>query len=94
MLLAVHLRHELCVHDLVELLPAQAARHLRGERLRIGEDLVHVGVTADHHLRLAVAQHIERRPPRTFGHIPMRVRFELGAAKINVDDVARVQICR
>jgi hypothetical protein len=82
MLLAVHLRHELRVHNLVELLPARATRHLRRERLRIGENLVHVGIATDHHLRLAVAQHVERRPPRPFGHVPVRVRLELGAAKI------------
>jgi hypothetical protein len=94
MLLAVHLRHELRVHDLVELLPARTARHLRCERLRIRENLVDVGVTADHHLRLAIAQHVERRPPRPIGHMHVRVRLELGAPKINVDDVALVQICR
>ena len=92
MLLAIHLRDELRVHDLVELLPARAARHLRRERLRIGEDLVHVGVAADDHLRLAVAQHVERRPPRPFRHVPVRVRLELGAAEVDVDDVALVQV--
>jgi hypothetical protein len=34
-LLAVHLRDELCVHDLIELLPARASRHLRRKRLRV-----------------------------------------------------------
>jgi len=91
---AVHLRHELRVHDLVELLPARATRHLRRECLRIGKNLVHVGVPADDHLRLAVAQHVERRPLRLLGHMPVCVRFELDAAKINVDDVALVQIRR
>ena len=33
MLLAVHLGDELRIHDLVELLPARTARHLRGEGL-------------------------------------------------------------
>ena len=94
MLLAVHLRHELRIHDLVELLPARPARHLRGEGLRIGEHLVHVGVAADHDLRLALAQHVERRPPRPFGHVPVRVGLELGAAEIDVDDVAGVQVER
>ena len=93
-LLAVHLGDELRVHDLVELLPAGAARHLRGEGLGIGEHLVHVGVAADHHLRLALAEHVERRPPRPFGHVPVRVRLELGAAEIDVDDVAAVQFER
>ena len=69
--------------EIVELLPARTAR-LRCERLR--ENLVDVGVSADHHLRLAVAQHLERRPPRPFGHVHVRVRLELGAAKVNVDD--------
>jgi hypothetical protein len=72
--------------EIVELLPARTARHLRCERLRIRENLVDVGVSADHHLRLAVAQHLERRPPRPFGHVHVRVRLELGAAKVNVDD--------
>jgi hypothetical protein len=94
MLVTVHLRHELRVHDLVELLPTRATRHLRREGLRIRENLVDVSVTADHHLRLAVSQHVERRPPRPFGHVPVGVRLELGAAKINVDDVALVQVCR
>ena len=94
MLLAVHLRDELRVHDLVELLPAGAARHLRGERLGVGKHLVHVGVAADHHLRLALAQHVEWRPSRPFGHVPVRVRLELGAAEIDVDDVAAVQFER
>ena len=47
---AVHLGDELRVHDLVELLPAGAARHLGGEGLGVGEHLVHVGIAADHHL--------------------------------------------
>ena len=59
-LLAVHLGDELRVHDLVELLPAGTARHLGGEGLGVGEHLVHVGVAADHHLRLALAEHVER----------------------------------
>ena len=91
MLLAVHLGDELRVHDLVELLPAGAARHLGGERLGVGEHLVHVGVAADHDLRLALAKHIERRPPRPFGHVAVRVGLELGAAEIDVDDVAAVE---
>ena len=92
MLLAVHLRHELRVHDLVERLPARPARHFRREGLGIGEHLVHIGVAADDHLRRPVAQHIERRPPRPFGHVPVRVGFEVGAAEIDVDDVASVEI--
>ena len=50
MLRAVHLGDELRVHDLVELLPARAARHLRREGLGVGEHPVHVGIAADHHL--------------------------------------------
>jgi hypothetical protein len=94
MLLAVHLRNELRVHDLVELLPARATRHRRRERLGIGEDLVHVGVSADDYMRRAVAQHIKRRPPRPFRHVPVCIRFKRSATKINVDDVALVQFCR
>ncbi len=60
----------------------------------IGEHLVHVGIAADHHLRLALAEHIERRPPRPFGHVAVRVRLELGAAEIDVDDVVGVQVER
>ena len=91
MLRAVHLRDELRVHDLVELLPARATRHRGRERPGVGENLVYVGVSADDDLRVAVAQYVKRRPPRPFGHMPMRVRFELGAAKINVDDIAPIQ---
>jgi hypothetical protein len=41
---------------------------------------MHVGVAADHHLW--------RRP---FRHEAVRVRLELGAAEIDVDDVAVIQ---
>jgi hypothetical protein len=44
---------------------------------------MHVGVAADHHLRRALAEHIERPPPRPFGHVAVRVRFELGTAEID-----------
>jgi len=47
-----------------------------------------------HHLRLALAEHVERRPPRPLGHVPVRVRLELGAAEVDVENVARVQICQ
>jgi hypothetical protein len=57
------------------------------------ENLVHIDVSSDDHLRPAVAEHVEWRPPRPFGHVPVRIRFELGAAQINVDDVALVQFC-
>ena len=88
---AVHLGDELRVHELVELLPARAPRHLRGERLGVGEHLVDVGVAADDHLRRALAEHIERRPLRPLGHVAMGVGLELGAAEIDVDDVAAVE---
>ena len=91
MLRAVHLRDELRVHDLVELLPARTARHLGGEGLGVGEHLVHVGVAADHDLRRALAEHVERRPPRPFGHVAVGVGLEFGAAEIDVDDVAAVE---
>ncbi len=90
-LLAVHLGDELRVHDLVELLPARPARHLGGEGLGVGEHAMHVGVAADHHLGLALAEHIERRTPRPFGHVTVRIGLELGAAEIDVDDVAAVE---
>jgi flagellar motor switch/type III secretory pathway protein FliN len=54
---------------------------------------VHVDVSSDDDLWLAVAQHVEWRPPRPFNHVPVRVRFELGTTQINVDDVALVQFC-
>ena len=95
MLLAVHLGDELRVHELVELLPAGTARHLRGEGLGVGEHAVHVGVAADHHLRRALAaahRTAAAAPIRPCGDV--RVGLELGAAKIDVDDVALVQICR
>ena len=90
MLLAIHLRDELGEHDLVELLPAGAARHLRLEALGIRKHAMHVGVTAHNHLRRAIAKHIERASSRPFGHVAVRVRFELGTAKIDVDDVAAI----
>ena len=91
MLLAVHLRHELREHDLVELLPARTARHLGPEGLGVGKHPMHVGVAADHHLRRALAEHIERASPRPFGHVAVCVRLELGAAEIDVDDVAAIE---
>jgi hypothetical protein len=91
MLLAVHLRDELREYDLVELLPAATARHLGLEVLGLGEHAMHVGVPADHHLRRALADHIERPPPRPFGHVPVRVRLERGAAEIDIDDVAAIE---
>ena len=48
MLLAVHLRDELREHDLGELLPAGAARHLGLEGLGVGKHAMHVGIAADH----------------------------------------------
>jgi hypothetical protein len=59
----------------VELLPARATRHLRRERLRIGENLVQVDVSVDDHLRVNVAQHVERRSPRPFGMCPCAFRL-------------------
>ncbi len=91
MLLAVHLRDELGEHDLIELLPAGAARHLRPEGLGLRKHAMHVGIAADHHLWRPVAEHIERGPSRPFGHVAVRVRLELGAAEIDVDDVAAIQ---
>jgi len=95
-LLAVHLGDELSVHDLVVLLPTGPARHLGAEGLGVGEHLVDVGVAADHHLNgplgRPLADHVERPPRRPFGHEAVRVRLELGAAEIDVDDVAAVQL--
>ena len=90
MLLAVHLRDELGEHDLVELLPTGAARHLGLEGLGVRKHAMHVGVAADHHLRRAIAKHVERGSSRPFGHVAMRVRLELGAAEIDIDDVAAI----
>src|SRR5262249_16129997 len=94
MLLAVHLRDELGEHDLIELLPAGAARHFRLEDLGLRKHAMHVGVAADHHLRRALYEHVKWPPSRPFGHVAMRVRLELGAAEIHVDDVAVIQFCR
>ena len=94
MLRVVHLRDELREHDLVKLLPTGAARHLGFEDLGLGKHAMHVGVAADHHLRRALAEHIEWAPSRPFGHVAMRVRLELGAAEIDVDDVVAVQFRR
>jgi hypothetical protein len=51
---------------------------------------MHVGIAADYHLWRAAAEHIEGAPSRPFGHVAVRVRLELGAAEIEVDDVAAV----
>ena len=59
MLVAVHLRDELGEHDLVELLPAGATRHLRPEGLSVRKHAMHVGVAADHHLWRPFAEHVE-----------------------------------
>ena len=91
MLLAVHLRDELREHDLIELLPAGAARHLGLEGLGVRKHAMDVGVAADHHLRRAIAEHIEWASSRPFGHVAVCVRLELGAAKIDVDDVTAIQ---
>ena len=91
MLLAVHLRDELREHDLIELLPARAARHLRLEGLSVRKHAMHVSVPADHDLRRALAEHIEWASSRPFGHVTVRVRLELGTAEIDVDDVAAIQ---
>src|SRR5262249_59186100 len=90
MLLAIHLRDELGKHDLIELLPTRAARHLGLERLGLRKNAVHVSVAANNHLWRAAAEHIERAPSRPFGHVAVRVRLELGAAEIDVDDVAAI----
>jgi hypothetical protein len=94
MLLAVHLRDELGEHDLVEPLPAGATRHLRLEDLSLGKHPLHVGVAADHHLRRALTEHVEWTPSRPFRHVAVRIRFELSAAEIHVDDVAAIQFRR
>jgi hypothetical protein len=91
MLFAIHLRDELGKHDLIELLPTGAARHLGLERLGLRKHAVNVGVAAHNHLWRAIAEHIERAPSRPFGHVAVRVRLELGAAEIDVDDVAAIQ---
>ena len=70
------------------------ARHLGGEGLGVGEHLVHVGVAADHHLRRALAENVERLAARPVGHEAVGIGLELGAAEIDVDDVAAVQIER
>ena len=90
-LFAIHLRDELGKHDLIELLPTGAARHLGLERLGLRKHAVNVGVAAHNHLWRAIAEHIERAPSRPFGHVAVRVRLELGAAEIDVDDVAAIQ---
>ena len=91
MLRAVHLGDELRIHDLVELLPSRAARHLRGECLGVGEHPMHVGIAADHHLGRPAAEHIEWRAARPLGHVTVRVRLELGAAEVDVDDIGMIQ---
>jgi hypothetical protein len=68
-----------------------AARHFRLEGLGLRKHAMHVGVAADHHLWRALAEHIERAPSRPIGHVAVRVRLELGAAEIHVDDVAAIQ---
>jgi hypothetical protein len=55
---------------------------------------MHIGVAADHHLRRALTEHIKWAPSRPFGHVAVRVRLELGAAEIHVDDVAAIQFQR
>ncbi len=57
------------------------------KRLGVGEHPVHVGVAADDDLRRALAEHIERRPPRPFRHVAVGVRLEIGAAEVDVDDL-------
>ena len=91
-LLAVHLRDELRVHEFVELLPARALGHFGVEGLGVGEHLVHVGIAADHDLRRALAEHVERRAAPPLGHVPVGVGLELVTAEIDVDDVAAVEL--
>jgi hypothetical protein len=52
---------------------------------------MHVGIAADHHLRRPIAEHIEWASSRPFGHVVVRVRLKLGAAKIDVDHVTAIQ---
>src|ERR1700722_15218800 len=94
MLLAVHLGDELGEHDLVELLPARATRHLRLEGLSVRKHAMHVGVAADHHLWRTFTEYVEWRPSRPFCHVAVRVRLELDAAEIHVDDVGAIQFRR
>ena len=95
MLLAVHLRDELREHYLIELLlPTGAARHLGLEEVSsVRKHAMHVGVAAGYDLPGGpIAEHIEwASSSRPFGHVTVRVRLELGTAKIDVDDVAAIQ---
>src|SRR5262249_56179135 len=74
MLFAIHLGDELGKHDLIELLPTGAARHLGLERLGLGKHAVHVGVAADNHLWRAAADHPESAAPPPLGHAPAPLR--------------------
>ena len=91
MLRAVHLRHELGVHRLVERFPAGPTRHFRSECFGVGKYLARVVVAADDHLRpLSWRDGVERRPLRPFGHVAMRMGLELGAARIEFDHIVGV----
>src|ERR1700741_273856 len=93
MLLAAHLRYEWSVHDLVELFPAGAARHFGGEGLGVRKHLTYVGITADHDLRrLPSPDDVERAAPRPPGDVLVRVRLELGAARIELDHVVGINL--
>ena len=50
-----------------------------------------VGVAADNHLRRAIAEHVERRPPRPSGDVAVGVRLNSALPKIEIDDLAAVE---
>src|SRR5262245_29012403 len=89
--LTIHLGHELAADELVELLVAPAAGHFGGKPAWVGENLVHVGITADNDLGRAIVQHVERWPPGPLREMLARVRFEVGAAEVNLRRIAEIE---
>jgi hypothetical protein len=55
---------------------------------------MHIGIAPDHHLRRAIAEYVERAPSRPFCHVAVRIRFELSAAEIHIDNIVAIQFRR
>src|SRR5215831_11607839 len=92
MLLAIHLGDELHAHELVELLESRASRHFGREPLGIGKDFVHVRITSADDLRGPGREDVEGRAPSPSGENGSRVLLELAASKVDVNDLAAIEI--
>src|SRR5262245_48330339 len=92
MLLAIHLGDELHAHERVELLKSRASLHLGREALGGGRHYVHVLIPSADDLRGPGREDVEGRAPSPSGENGSRVLLELAASKVDVYDLAAVEI--